>query len=152
LGTLQREHEKQTGELDKSNRWAEQLNTELSARRARVEELQMELAAEQEKARAMSEGYAAKVAALEGDIREKTQWAFDVETALKADVARQTAELVRAVDALHHTEQELESRTAWARSLEAELNTVRSHVALYRESRWVKLGRKVGLGPAFPAN
>ena len=154
LGALQGEHEKQTEELDKSNLWAEQLNTELAARRARVDELQSELAAEQDKARAMSEGYAAKVAALETDIREKlaVMERIDVETSLKADVAKQTAELVRAVEALHSTERELESRTAWARSLEAELNSVQSQVALYRESRWVKLGRKVGLGPAFPAN
>jgi chromosome segregation ATPase len=117
-----------------------------------VAELQDELHAEQQKAREMSEGYAAKVAGLEADIREKTQWAIDVETGLKADVAKQTAELVRAVDALNHTEKELDSRTAWARSLEAELQAVQSQVALYRASRWVKLGRKVGLGPAFPAS
>jgi SAM-dependent methyltransferase len=152
LDALQREHERQTEELDKSNRWAEELNAEVAARGARVVALQEELAAEQERARAVAEGYAAKVAALEEDIREKTRWAIDVETSLKADVARQTAELVRAVDALHHTEKELDGRTTWARNLEAELRVAQDHVALYRESRWVKLGRKVGLGPAFPAS
>ena len=99
LAALQREHEKQTEELDKSNRWAEELNAEVAARGARVVALQGELAGEQERARAVAEGYAAKVAALEDDIREKTQWAIDVETNLKADVAKQTAELVRAVEA-----------------------------------------------------
>ena len=108
LDALQREHEKQTEELDKSNRWAEELNAEVAARGVRVVALQGELAAEQERARALAEGYAAKVAALEDDIREKTQWAIDVETSLKADVAKQTAELVRAVEALHHTEKELD--------------------------------------------
>ena len=122
------------------------------SRGARVVALQEELAAEQERARAVAEGYAAKVAALEDDIREKTQWAIDVETNLKADVAKQTAELVRAVDALHHTEKELDGRTAWAHSLEAELRVAQDRLALYRESRWVRLGRKVGLGPAFPAS
>ena len=93
-----------------------------------------------------------KVASLEDDIREKTQWALDIESSLKADVARQTAELARAVEALHHTEVELESRTAWAHNLDAELHGVREQVAVYRQSRWVKLGRKVGLGPSFPAS
>lgn len=159
LSGLQEEHQKQGAALERSNRWAEELNAELAARRARVVELQAELAAEQEKACAVAEAYAAKVAALEEDIRRKTQWAIDVETNLKAEVERQTAALVRAVDALHETESELESRTEWARGLEAELhvaqrqlNAAMGQLALYRASRWVKLGRKVGFGPAFPAN
>jgi SAM-dependent methyltransferase len=152
LSTLQNEHKTQTTALDKSNRWAEELNAGVAARGARIVELQAEITAEQERARAVAEGYAAKVAALEADIREKTQWALDVETSLKADVAKQTAELVRAVEALNNTEKELDGRTAWARSLEAELSGAQRQVALYRESRWVKLGRKVGLGPAFPAS
>jgi SAM-dependent methyltransferase len=152
LADLQREHEKQTEELDKSNRWAEELNGEVAARGARVVALQEELAADQERARAVAEGYAAKVTALEDDIREKTQWAIDIETSLKADVAKQTTELVRAVEALHQTEKELDGRTAWAHNLDAELRGVQAQLTVYRESRWVRLGRKVGLGPAFPAS
>jgi SAM-dependent methyltransferase len=148
LSSLQLAHEKQREELDGANRWAEELNQELAERRARVDALQDELAGEQERARAMAEGYAAKVASLEADVREQTQWALNV----KADVERQTAELVKAVDALHGVEEELERRTAWARSLDDGLNAARAEVALYRESRWVKLGRKVGLGPSFPAS
>ena len=145
LADLQREHEKQTEELDKSNRWAEELNAEVAARRARVVALQEEL-------RAVAEGYAAKVAALEEDIREKTQWAIDVETSLKADVAKQTAELVRAVEALRQTEKELDGRTAWAQSLDAELRGTQAQLTVYRQSRWVRLGRKVGLGPPSTAS
>jgi SAM-dependent methyltransferase len=152
LAELQQAHEKQTAELEKSNRWADELNAEVAAKAARVDELQAELAADQERARVVAEGYAAKVASLEADIREKTQWAIDLETRLNAEVARQTAELVKAVDALHQTEKELDERTAWARSLESELQATQGRVALYRESRWVKLGRKFGLGPEFPAN
>jgi hypothetical protein len=54
------------------------------------------------------------------------------------------------VDALHKTEKELEDRTAWARRLEGEANALAQQVALVRASRWVKLGRKVGLGPVLP--
>jgi SAM-dependent methyltransferase len=152
LSRLQREHERQTEELNRSNLWAENLNREVEARRARVAELQEELARDQQNARDVAEGYAAKIRDLEADIREKTQWAIDVETNLKADVAKQTADLVRAVEALHQTDKELGERTAWARRLEAENQALFHQLALFRESRWVKLGRKIGLGPAFPAS
>ncbi|MGA3237248.1 MAG: methyltransferase domain-containing protein [Bryobacteraceae bacterium] len=152
LAQLQREHERQTEELNRSNLWAERLNLEVEARRARVGELQEELARDQRNAREVAEGYATKVRDLESDIREKTQWAIDVETSLKADVAKQTADLVRAVEALHQIEKELDERTAWARRLEGEAQSLQRQVTLFRESRWVKLGRKVGLGPAFPAS
>src|ERR1700722_6397554 len=152
LAQLQGEHQRQTEELNRSNLWAERLNHEVEARRARVAELQEELARDQRNAREVAEGYAAKVRDLESDIREKTQWAIDVETNLKADVAQQTAELVRAVEALRHTEKELDERTAWARRLEAEAQSLQRQVKLFNESRWVKLGRKMGLGPVFPAS
>jgi SAM-dependent methyltransferase len=152
LARLQREHERQTEELKRSNLWAEQLNQEVEARRVRVAELQEELARDQRNAREVAEGYAAKVRDLESDIREKTQWAIDVETNLKADVAKQTADLVTAVEALRRTEKELDERTAWARRLEAEAQGLQQQVTLFHESRWVKLGRKLGLGPAFPAS
>src|SRR6202021_1488373 len=143
LAELQQEHQRQTEELNRSNLWAERLNQELETRRARVAELQEELARDQGNAREVAEGYAAKVRDLEGEIREKTQWAIDVEANLKADVAQQTAELVRAVEALRHTEKELDERTAWARRLEAEGQNLQRQGTLFRESRWVRLGRKV---------
>ena len=59
---------------------------------------------------------------------------------------------VRAVEALHHTEKELDERTAWSLRREAEAQSLQRQVTLFHESRWVKLGRKVGLGPAFPAS
>jgi len=52
-----------------------------------------------------------------------------------------------AVEALHHTEKELEERTAWALRLQDEARRLEEQVALFRASRWVKLGRTVGLGP-----
>ena len=104
----------------------------------------------------MVAGYEAKVGDLEADIRSKIKWALDVEAALTveikkqtADLNQQTAELVKAVEALHHTENELHERTAWALRLEKEASELARQVELYRASRWVKLGRKVGLGPGF---
>jgi SAM-dependent methyltransferase len=145
----------QEQELERSNQWAEELNRELEERRARVVELQEEFAREQENARQVAEGYAAKVAALERDIQDKTQWAIDTETSLTAVIrdqaerlSRAVAELGGAVEALHHTEKELEERTAWALRLQDEARRLEEQVALYRASRWVRLGRTVGLGPS----
>ncbi len=129
----------QQQDLERSNRWAETLNRELAERGARIVELQEELAA-------THAAYGARIAALEQDIRAKTQWALDRE----AEVQKQIADLVAAVDALHHTEKELEERTAWALRLEKEARELDAQLALVRASRWVRLGRKVGLGPAWP--
>jgi SAM-dependent methyltransferase len=146
--------EGQEEELKRSNQWAEALNRELEERRARITELQEEFAREQESGRKVAEGYAAKVAALELDIQDKTRWALDTETNLTAVIRDQgerlshaVADLGTAVEALHHTEKELEERTAWALRLQDEARLLEEQVALFRASRWVKLGRKVGLGP-----
>jgi chromosome segregation ATPase len=137
----------QEEERERSNQWAEALNGELEERRARIVELQEEFAREQENARQVAEAYAAKVAALELDIQDKTRWALDIETRLTADLRAQTEHLGTAVEALHHTEKELEERTAWALRLQDEARRLEEQVALFRASRWVKLGRTVGLGP-----
>jgi len=144
----------QEEERERSNQWAEALNREIEERRARIVELQEEFAREQENARKVAEGYAAKVADLERDIQDKTKWAIDTETNLTAAIrdqgerlSRAVADLGTAVEALHHTEKELEERTAWALRLQDEARRLEEQVALFRASRWVKLGRTVGLGP-----
>ncbi len=136
--------------LERSNRWAEEQNREIAARRARIAELQEEIARDQEATRRTVAEYEAKVAGLEADVAARTQWARDVETALTAEVQKQTADLVAAVDALHRTERELEERTAWALSLQKESEALSRQLAIVRESRWMRLGRRVGLGPALP--
>ena len=59
---------------------------------------------------------------------------------------------------LHETEADLADRTNWAQSLDREVAALRDELArasgqlaLYQASRWVKLGKKVGLGPEPPA-
>jgi len=150
LAEMTRQYAKVERELEESNRWAETLNRDLEDRRARVAELQTELAEEQEKAREMAAAYQAKVLDLEADIRAKIKWALDVEAALIKEVTKQTAELVKAVEALHRTENELQERTEWALGLQKEASDLAQQVALYQASRWVKLGRKIGVGPALP--
>ena len=134
----------QTVELERSNQWAEALNRELEERRARVAELQAELARDQENARKVAEGYAAKVAELERDNDEQAAWAKDSEARLGAAVK----DLELAVAALHQAEKDLEERTAWALRLQEEGRQLADRLAMYHASRWVKLGRTIGLGPS----
>jgi SAM-dependent methyltransferase len=143
-------HAALVGELERANQWAASLNAEIGERRARIAELQEELAREQESGRSTAAAYDAKIAELEADIAAKTQWARDVETRLTAEVQKQTAELVAAVEALHRTEKELGERTAWALKLQEEAGELGKQLAAVRSSRWVRLGQRVGLGPALP--
>ena len=129
--------------LEVGNRWAQTLSRELEQSRARVVELQDEIQREQAAAQS-------KILALEEDVRARTQWARDVEASLTAEVKKQTDDLVHAVEALHHTEKELDGRTTWALSLQEEARRLAEQLALVRASRWVRLGRKVGFGPALP--
>jgi SAM-dependent methyltransferase len=133
-----REHERMTEELERSNHWAQALNQEIGERRARVAALQGELAEQQDSARRMAEGYAAKVAELEEDIRTKVQWARNLEAAHEQERAQAAAVL--------------EERTAWALGLDEEKRQLEQQLAMVRASRWVRLGRKVGLGPGLPAS
>jgi len=138
----------QKQELEKSNQWAARLNEELNERGARIEALQAELAEEQESARRMADGYTLKVNQLEDEVREKTGWALDAEARLEAEIADKKV----ALDALHRTETERDERTAWALRLQQQAQALEAQLALYRGSRWVKLGRKMGLGPGLPAS
>jgi hypothetical protein len=94
----------------------------------------------------MAEAYEQQLKGLEADLASKVAWAQDAEERLE----EQIADKKRAVEALHNTEKELADRTAWAISLEEERTRLEAQVTLYRASRWVRLGRKVGLGPELP--
>jgi len=147
---LMAKFEEQKAALDRSNQWAETQNREIEQGRARIDALQEEMEREQAAALETAREYDKKVAELEQDASDKAQWALDVETRLTAEVQKQTADLGKAVEALHQTERELEDRTAWALRLQKEGDALAHQLALVRSSRWVKLGRRVGLGPVLP--
>ena len=156
LAEFDREHRKllvmfreQKEELEQSNRWAEELNAALAARGARIDELQEELARDQENARTVVAAYNAKIAALEQEGREKAQWALDIEARLSAEIRNIADALTETAATLEQTEKDLQERTVWAFRLEQEKRQLEDLLHMVRASRWVKLGRKVGLGPAL---
>lgn len=155
LAEFDREHQKllalfreQKETLEKSNRWAEELNALLAERDTRIVGLQEEIERDHENARKVVEGYNRKIADLEQEGREKAQWAIDTDKRLTAEIERISADLAAAVASLERVEKDLEERTAWALQLNQDKETLEQQLGMVRLSRWVKLGRKVGLGPA----
>jgi hypothetical protein len=57
------------------------------------------------------------------------------------------AELARCVELLHQAEAELDSRTQWALALDTEKQALQQRLAQANDSRWVRLGRALHLGP-----
>jgi SAM-dependent methyltransferase len=156
LAEFDREHQKllvmfreQKQELEQSNHWAEELNAALAARGARIDELQQELARDQENARRVVAAYNAKIADLEQDNRQKARWALDTEARLTAEIRQIADVLAQTSSTLEQTETDLQERSAWALRLEEEKRQLEDQLNMVRASRWVRLGRKVGLGPAL---
>jgi chromosome segregation ATPase len=152
LAEFDREHQKllvmfreQKEELERSNRWAEELNASILARGERIAELQGELARDQENARQVVAGFNAKIASLEEEGREKTQWALD----LNAEIRRIGDVLSETNATLEQTTSDLQERSALALRLEDERQQLDDRINMVRASRWIRLGRRVGLGPAL---
>ncbi|HUP03298.1 MAG TPA: methyltransferase domain-containing protein [Bryobacteraceae bacterium] len=124
-------HRALTEELHSSNRWAESANRELEERRARVAALQEEV----EKANRWALGEGAR---LEAELRKSNEWA----RGLDAEIERLRTEIKNLLDRVAPLEEQL------ARS-EDRRGQMDEQMQMIRSSRWVKLGRKFGVGPSF---
>lgn len=131
---------KQKEELEERNRWAVELNERLDAAGRRIVDLQNE-------AEALTTGYDSKILELQEDNRAKAQWALDTEARLTEALDAKCRELFECVRLLETAEATVEERTLWAQRLEAERGELAAHLDRVRASRWLRLGRKLGLGP-----
>jgi SAM-dependent methyltransferase len=152
LVALNRQHQellemfrRQQKELEASNAWSMRLNGELEAAGAQIRQLE-------ESARELAAGYEKKIGELEEENRQKTQWALDTETRLGRELQAKIDELADCVEHLHQVEASLEERTRLASELQNRAGELEEQLLMYRASRWVKLGRTVGLGPKLPAS
>ena len=80
---------------------------------------------------------------LNEETRRKTDWALEIDQRLAAK-GTELAETVRLLDRAEATVVE---RTDWARRLDAQLRDTIAQLEMVRQSRWLKLGRQLGLGP-----
>lgn len=130
---LQASHEKLLAELERSNEWAGRLNAELTQAGTAIAGLQQELAAThagyRERVRSIEEdlestraGYREKVRQLEVELAERLDWVHSIED--------QSARLERAL--IERTQSLAESET---------------QLRLAADSKWVRLGRQLHLGP-----
>ncbi len=140
-------HEAQHRELEDHNRWAAELEQLWKQAQARVAELQDAFRAEQQQAIAMAQRYDSKVAELEAENRAKTQWAQETERRLTAELQAKCDELYQAVALLTRAESTVEERTRWGQQLQAQIQNYEAQLNMLRASRWLKLGRAVGVGP-----
>jgi len=147
--TLIELHRKQKDELETRNRWAQQLSAELEASGQRIVDLQNAFAAEQQAAIALAGAYEAKVRELQEENREKTAWALDTEARLTQELRAKCDELAECVRLLETAENTMEERTLWAQRAERQREELAALLNRVRASRWIKLGRSVGLGPAI---
>jgi len=144
---LAAKHTDLTKHLEEQNRWAQELQELWKETQQRVVELQEEFRAEQQRAEQVVSAYAAKVADLEDENRQKTKWAQDTERRLTADLVAQSGQLAETLRLLDHAESTVVERTHWAQKLDQQVHQMEAQIELIRHSRWVKLGRKAGLGP-----
>jgi ubiquinone/menaquinone biosynthesis C-methylase UbiE len=140
-------HAAQQQHLEQSNRWAQKLDADWKTVVARVAQVQEELRVAQARAVEVAAAYALKVGELEDENRQKTAWAIDIERRLSADLAARCDELAQTVGFLDRAEATVVERTLWAQRVQARLNQLEPQLQMIRESRWVKLGRTLGLGP-----
>ena len=137
----------QTAELEQRNAWAQALDAKLRSAGERIQQLQDDFAEEQKSSAAVAAAYAAKVSQLEQDVQDRTQWAMDTEQRLAGELEAKCSELAHCVDVLHETEATLETRTAWALQLDKERGALATKLSAVEASRWVRLGRAIGIGP-----
>ncbi len=132
-GNLLREREHHIRLLERE---LTQVRTWLDETTADRNRLQKQLESEQTRALQI-------ITELHEEMDRKTAWALDIEQRLTT----KGAELAETVHLLDSAEATVIERTEWARRLDAQLQETTAQLEMVRQSRWLKLGRQLGLGP-----
>ncbi len=127
--------------------WAQRLDQELDAARLRLATHDKELDALRAEIAETVVGYEAKIDELQTDLAARTAAALENESRLESELASKCDELTACVGFLHDAEALVEERTRWAQSLSTRVAELESTLAAAGCSRWLRLGRKLGVGP-----
>jgi SAM-dependent methyltransferase len=128
-------HTQQLEEMRLQAEWAGQLQEE-------IERARQQLAAQEEQLRREGEARAALEAGLDELRLDNSR--------LNEELKAKVSELAAAVELLHQAESTVEERTEWARSLTAKVEELETAMRVAGSSRWVRLGRRIGVGPVLP--
>ncbi|MBI5084258.1 MAG: methyltransferase domain-containing protein [Acidobacteria bacterium] len=147
LSGLHTLHEKEVAEHAKATAWALGLETELETARRRVVQLQEEAETDRQATETAVAGYEVKIGSLEAELAERTREAVERPRQLEAELAAKLSELSKCVELLHAAESTVEERTLWARQLEERIRQLEQAIESAQGSRWLRLGRRFGVGP-----
>jgi hypothetical protein len=140
-------HEQQTAELKSRNEWALGLNQQVKDAGLRIEELQEEITAQQAAARLAVDGYEAEIMRLDSERADAIAWGQAKEEELLGQLEASQAEYAKCLALFQEAEGTIEERTRWAQSLDAENASLRAQLDSIRGSKWIRLGRSIGIGP-----
>jgi SAM-dependent methyltransferase len=140
-------YRRQSEELRAAQAWAGSLQTALDEAGGRVIGLQKELEDCQSAAREAVAAYEAAIGRLEADLAAERAAAREHVEALQRDLDARRAELARCVELLDAAEAAVVERTRWAQSLQARVEELNGLIGAARASRWLRLGRAIGMGP-----
>jgi len=151
LDQLKTEHSKlvdlyreQSAQMKAVQAWGIEMDEKLKAAAAQIQE---ELDRHQANVREIAGGYQSKVAELEAENVRTAEIAKTNIDRLETQLAEARAELVRCVDILHQTEKTVQERTVWAQDLQKRVEELESAINSVQGSRWLRFGRKIGVGP-----
>lgn len=137
----------QEKELQDAQQWARDLDSELAQSRERVVQVQDELASAQEQALDTARAYEAKVAELEGELQSRgTAYEAQIRD-LQQELLKTRDELGKCVALLDAAEARADERTRWALALQDQVQELETRLAAVQASRWIRLGRRIGVGP-----
>jgi SAM-dependent methyltransferase len=134
----------QSDNLKAVQAWGAELDERLKAAAIQIRE---ELERHEENVRQIASGYEGKIAELEAENTSTAQAAAANIERLETALTASGKDLARCVDLLHESEKTVEERTRWAQDLQNRIDQLESTLAHLQESRWIKFGRKIGVGP-----
>ncbi|MBA3974592.1 MAG: hypothetical protein C0504_10290 [Candidatus Solibacter sp.] len=134
----------QSDNLKAVQAWGLEMDQRVKAAEIAVTE---ELARHQANVTEIVSGYESQLAALQNEHASASATAAANITRLETALTQTRAELARCVDLLHESEKTVEERTLWAQNLQARIEHLESTLASLQQSRWLRLGRKIGVGP-----
>jgi SAM-dependent methyltransferase len=134
-------YREQSEDLAKVQAWAGELDSKMAER------IQAELDRHQANVKEIAAGYDAKIRDMEAESAEIARTAeLNIER-LETALAASRADLAKCVDLLHESEKTVEERTKWAQDLQAHIDELETTIRILKDSRWIRFGRKMGVGP-----